>query len=76
MTNDNNLLGRCTLALTEALMRDVPPTTEQKAAACHGVASVFEHLAAELLVMHQRDPRLTVFELARVLTEAAKLAQP
>lgn len=71
MTNDNTLLGRCTVAFTETLMGDVPPTTEQKAAARRGVASVLEHLAAEIIVMHQREPRLSVFELARVLTDAA-----
>ena len=36
-----------------------------------GVAAVLEHLAAEILVMNQRNPRLTVHELARSLTIAA-----
>jgi hypothetical protein len=36
------------------------------------MASVLEHLAAEIIVMHQREPQLSVHELARRLTlEAA-----
>jgi hypothetical protein len=69
---DNTLLGRCTMALKEALGPGVPFTREQSAAARRGVASVLEHLAAEIIVMHQRDPQLSVHELARRLTlEAA-----
>lgn len=72
MTNDNTLLGRCTVALEEALAPSVPLSREQSTAARRGVASVLEHLAAEIIVMHQREPRLTVHELARTLTlEAA-----
>lgn len=72
MTTDNTLLGRCTVALEEALAPSVPLTREQSTAARRGVAAVLEHLAAEIIVMHQREPRLTVHELARRLTlEAA-----
>jgi|LauGreDrversion4_2_1035121.scaffolds.fasta_scaffold76615_7 hypothetical protein len=65
---DNTLLGRCTVALTEALMGDLPPTTEQKAGARRGVAAVLEHLAAEMVWLNQKNPSLTVHELARTLT--------
>jgi len=69
---DNTLLGRCTVALKEALAPSVPLTIEQSAAARRGVAAVLEHLAAEMLVLNQRNDRLTVHELARTLTlEAA-----
>lgn len=71
MTTDNTLLGRCTVAFQEAVDSiDYPLHTTRTQRA--GVASVLEHLAAEIIVMHQREPRLSVHELARRLTiEAA-----
>lgn len=72
MNPDNTLLGRCTVALGEAMLQGAPLTREQKAGARRGVAAVLEHLAAELLVMNQRNERLSVHEVARILTlEAA-----
>lgn len=75
MTNDNTLLGRCTVAYAEAFKAAI---TSQALARgelqCRrrGVAAVLERLAAELVVMNHRDPQLTVHELARRLTlEAA-----
>lgn len=72
MTPDNTLLGRCTVALGEALLSGTPLTREQAAGARRGTVAVLEHLAAELLVMNQRSERLSVHEVARILTlEAA-----
>lgn len=72
MTYDNTLMGRCTVAFSEALLPGTPLTREQAAGARRGVAAVLEHLAAELLVMNQRNERLSVHEVARILTlEAA-----
>lgn len=70
--SDNTLLGRCTVAFSEALLPGTPLTREQAAGARRGTAAVLEHLAAELLVMNQRNERLSVHEVARILTlEAA-----
>lgn len=68
---DNTLLGRCTVALEEAINASGYPahTTRTRRA---GVAAVLEHLAAELVVLNQREPRVSVHEVARMLTlEAA-----
>lgn len=72
MNPDNTLLGRCTVALGEAMLRGAPLTREQKAGARRGVAAVLEHLAAELLVMNQRNELLSVHECARLLVEASQ----
>ena len=65
---DNTLLGRCVVAYEEALNTISVNSLRRRA----GLAAVLEHLAAEIIVMHQREPRLTVHELARRLTlEAA-----
>lgn len=71
MNPDNTLLGRCTVAMEEALnASDYPAHTTRTRRA--GVAAVLEHLAAELLVMNQRNERLSVHQVARILTlEAA-----
>jgi hypothetical protein len=71
VTYDNTLLGRCVVAHEEAVQAiDYPPHTMR--ARRTGVAAVLEHLAAELLVMNQRNERLSVHEVARILTlEAA-----
>lgn len=72
MTNDNTLLGRCLVAYEEAFEEAITSQTVNPMSRRRGVASVLEHLAAEIIVMHQREPRLTVHELARRLTlEAA-----
>jgi hypothetical protein len=72
MTYDNTLLGRCLLAYEERYSKVagifMPPNSCTRPA----VAAVLEHLAAELLVMKQRNERLSVHEVARILTlEAA-----
>lgn len=65
---ENTLLGRCVVAYEEALNTISSNSSRRRA----GMASVLEHLAAEIIVMHQREPRLSVHELARRLTlEAA-----
>lgn len=53
---NDTLLNRCIAAYSEDAITSRA-----------GVASMLDHLAAEILVMHQRDPRLTVFEIARLL---------
>lgn len=53
---ENTLLGRCTAAYCEGSITSRA-----------GVAAILDHIAAEILVMHQRNPRLTVFEIARLL---------
>lgn len=56
MNPDNTLLGRCTVAYSEAVEAiDYPQHTMRARRA--GVAAVLEHLAAELLVMNQRNER-------------------
>lgn len=79
MTPDNTLLGRCTVAYAEAYAKAAmtwPEGADPQHARRAGVAGVLEHLAAELLVMNQRNERLSVHEAARILTlEAAGEAQ-
>jgi hypothetical protein len=72
MTNDNTLLGRCLVAYEEAFEEAITSQAVNPMSRRRGLAAVLEHLAVELVVMNQRDPRLTVHELARRLTlEAA-----
>lgn len=78
MNPNNTLLGRCTVAYAEAWnerFKTMGPAGKVEwpdDAQRQGVAAVLEHLAAELLVMNQRNERLTVHEAARMLTlEAA-----
>lgn len=70
---DNTLLNRCTLAYQEAIASATYPahTTRTHRA---GVASVLEHLAAELLVLTARGP-LSAHDVARLLIDAAKQPQ-
>ena len=76
MTYDNTLLGRCLVAYEEAFEEAITSQAVNPMSRRRGVAAVLEHLAAELVMMTQRDPRLTVHELARRLTmeAAGKLA--
>ena len=69
---ENTLLSRCTAAVSDAYELTGP--FDDWTESCAG--AVLEHLAAELLVMHQRDPRLTVFELARILAAEGQSCQP
>ena len=66
---DNTLLGRCTVAYEEAF-NDALQAWPDTSARRRGVAAVIEHLAAELLVMHQRNEgRLSAHDAAQLLRE-------
>jgi hypothetical protein len=66
---DNTLLGRCTVAYEEAF-NDALQAWPDASARRRGVAAVIEHLAAELLVMHQRNEgRLSAHDAARLVLE-------
>lgn len=72
MNTDNTLLGRCTVAYSEAFEAAITSQAVAPQSRRAGVAAVLEHLAAELLVMNQRNERLSVHEVTRILTlEAA-----
>jgi hypothetical protein len=67
MSNPNNtLLGRCALAYQES------GSSEHLCS----MAAVFEHLAAEVLLMAHYDPELTIDQLASTLIEEAEAAEP
>lgn len=69
---ENTLLGRCLVAYSEAFEAAITSQAVAPQSRRQGIAAVLEHLAAELVVMNQREPQLTVHELARRLTlEAA-----
>jgi hypothetical protein len=72
MTADNTILGRCTVAYAEAFEAAITSQAIAPQSRRAGVAAVLDHLAAELLVLHQRDDRLTVHELSRLLRAAAQ----
>jgi len=63
---ENTLLGRCVAAFDDR-HELLGPLDDDWQDLC--VAAVLRHLAAELVVMNQRNPRLTVHELARILQE-------
>jgi hypothetical protein len=66
---DNTLLGRCTVAYEEAF-NDALQAWPDSSARRRGVAAVIEHLAAELMVMHQRNEgRLSAHDAAQLLLE-------
>ena len=66
---ENTLLGRCTVAYTEAVdALDYPQHTTRSRQT--GIRAVIEHLAAELMVMHQRNEgRLSAHDAARLLRD-------
>jgi hypothetical protein len=67
MSNPNNtLLGRCALAYQES------GSNEHLCS----MAAVFEHLAAEVLLMAHYDPELTIDQLASTLIKEAEAAEP
>jgi hypothetical protein len=72
MTFENTLLGRCCTAYEERHAYLGP--FDDELPLC--LASVLEHLAAEIKVLHQAEPRLTVHELARRLIYEAGAAMP
>lgn len=59
---NNTLLDRCAAAYEDAILSQYNHR--------QAIAAVLEHVAAELVVMNQRDARLTVHEAARRLREA------
>jgi hypothetical protein len=63
---ENTLLGRCVAAFDDR-HELLGPFDDDWQELC--VAAVLQHLAAELVVMLQRDPRFTVHELARILRQ-------
>ena len=69
---ENTLLGRCTAALPDAYELAGPFDDWTKM--CAG--AVLEHLAAELVIMDQRDLRLSVHELARILATEGRSCPP
>ena len=67
MSNPNNtLLCRCALAYQES------GSNEHLCS----MAAVFEHLAAEVLLMAHYDPELTIDQLASTLIKEAEAAEP
>lgn len=61
---NDTLLNRCAAAYEDAILSQY---NHQQA-----IAAVLEHVAAELVVMNQRDPRLTVHQVVqRFRLEAA-----
>jgi hypothetical protein len=66
---ENTLLGRCTVAYEEAF-NDALQAWPDASARRRGVAAVIEHLAAELMVIHQRNEgRLSAHDAAQLLRE-------
>lgn len=58
---NDTLLNRCAAAYEDAILSQYNHR--------QAIAAVLEHVAAELVVMNQRDARLTVHEAARRLRE-------
>lgn len=72
MNPKNTLLGRCIVAYSEAFEAAITSEAVAPQSRRAGVAAVLAHLAAELLVLNQRNDRLSVHEITRMLTlEAA-----
>ena len=67
MNPDNTLLGRCTVAYSEAFEAAITSQAIAPQSRRAGVAAVLEHLAAELLVLNSRNHRFSVHEVARML---------
>jgi hypothetical protein len=68
---DDTLISRCTVAYEEAAYPYGSPLLPERLMRA-GVAAVIEHLAAELLVMHQRNQgRLSAHDAAMLLREQA-----
>jgi hypothetical protein len=67
MPENNTLLGRCTVAYAEALETAINENFVTSRVLRTGVASVFDHLAAEIAVMLARNPNLTLHQLITIL---------
>jgi hypothetical protein len=72
MTFHNTLLGRCATAYEERHAN--LGLLDDEVALC--VAAVLEHLAAEITVLHQAEPRLSLHEFARLLVREAASVEP
>lgn len=66
-TPDNTLLGRCTVAYVEGFDNELTSSISQPQARRTGVASLLDHLAAEIAVMLERNPNLTPHQLITIL---------
>lgn len=73
MTNPtiNTFLDRCCIALEEGIKANGRPAHSYRAQRA-GVIAVLQHLSDELIELSQRDQRLTVHQLARLLKDAAR----
>ena len=70
---DDTLLTRCLVAYEEAFQEAIPSQAVNPTSRRRGLAAVIEHLAAELLVMHQRNQgRLSAHDAAMLLREQVK----
>ena len=58
---NDSLLDRCAAAYEDAILSQYSHR--------QAIAAVLEHVAAELVVMNQRDARLTVHQVVRCLRE-------
>lgn len=72
MTFHNTLLGRCCTAYEER-HADLGPLDDE-VTLC--VAAVLEHLFAEIMVLHQTHPRLTLHGFAGLLAQQAASVEP
>lgn len=70
-TPDNTLLDRCTVAYVEGFNGELTSYISNPQARRTGVASVLEHLAAEIAVMIERAPNLTPHQLITILSMEA-----
>lgn len=68
-----NILIRCAAAFSERYEL-LGPFDDNWIELC--TAAALEHLAHELIVLNQRDPRLTVHQLAALLRDEAAAAMP
>lgn len=64
---DNTLLGRCTVAYSEAFEAAITSQAIAPQSRRRGVAAVLDHLAAELQVLNERNHRISIHEFARML---------
>ncbi|NBW64113.1 MAG: hypothetical protein EBR33_13650 [Synechococcaceae bacterium WB4_1_0192] len=67
MNPDNTLLGRCTVAYSEAFEAAITSQAIAPQSRRRGVAAVLEHLAAELQTLNSRSDRFSVHEAALML---------
>ena len=67
MTENNTLLGRCTVAYVEGFDSELTSSISQPQSRRAGVAAVLDHLAAEIAVMLERAPNLTAHQIITIL---------